>query len=87
MRAPLRAIDGFSRILIDDHSKNLPAEAQEYLRDVRTSTQQMGKLVDDLLAFSRLGRLPINRQLVHVRTKREITSACWDYSWLQAGAV
>lgn len=62
LRAPLRAIDGFSRILLQDYLAALPLEGQEYLRDVRTSTQQMGALVDDLLAFSRLGRHPISRR-------------------------
>ena len=64
LRAPLRAIDGFSRILLQDYLTALPADAQEYLRDVRASTQQMGELVDDLLAFSRLSRQPIQRQPV-----------------------
>lgn len=64
LRAPLRAIDGFSRILIQDYLADLPADAQEYLHDVRASTQQMGHLVDDLLDFSRLSRQPIKRQVV-----------------------
>lgn len=62
LRAPLRAIDGFSRILLESYAAELPAEAQEYLRDVRANTQQMGRLVDDLLAFSRLGRLTMRMQ-------------------------
>jgi signal transduction histidine kinase len=64
LRAPLRAIDGFSRILIQDYIKDLPEDAQEYLRDIRTSTQQMGHLVDDLLAFARLGRQAVKKQMV-----------------------
>jgi PAS domain S-box-containing protein len=62
LRAPLRAIDGFSQILLDEYSAALPAEAQEYLRDVRENTRCMGQLVDDLLALARLGRLPLNMQ-------------------------
>ena len=62
LRTPLRAIDGFSQILLEEHSAVLPPEAQEYLRDVRANTQQMGQLVDDLLALSRLGRQPLNTQ-------------------------
>jgi len=64
LRAPLRAIDGFSRILLQEFAEALPADAQEYLRDVRASTQQMGELVDDLLAFSRLSRQPLEQQVV-----------------------
>ncbi|MGE3776892.1 MAG: PAS domain S-box protein, partial [Pirellulaceae bacterium] len=64
LRAPLRAIDGFSRILISEYGTTLPPEAREYLEDIRANTQQMGRLVDDLLAFSRLNRHPIKRQRV-----------------------
>ena len=56
LRAPLRAVDGFSRILIDDYAPELSAEARRYLHRVRDGAQRMGQLVDGLLAFSRLGR-------------------------------
>jgi PAS domain S-box-containing protein len=62
LRAPLRAIDGFSQILLEEYSAELPAEAQEYLRDVRANTQCMGQLVDDLLALARLGRQPLKTE-------------------------
>jgi PAS domain S-box-containing protein len=61
LRAPLRAIDGFSRILIDKYVAGLPPEAARYLGLVRSNTQQMGHLVNDLLALSRLGRTPITK--------------------------
>jgi PAS domain S-box-containing protein len=64
LRAPLRAIDGFSRILSEEHAADLPQEAQRYLGLVRTSARQMGKLIDDLLAFSRLSRQPLAKQSV-----------------------
>jgi PAS domain S-box-containing protein len=56
LRAPLRAIDGFSKILIEDFSSGLPDEVQRLLAVVRRNTEQMGRLIDDLLAFSRLSR-------------------------------
>jgi two-component system, sensor histidine kinase and response regulator len=56
LRAPLRAVDGFSRILLDKYAPQLPPDAQRYLSLVRSNTLQMGHLVDDLLAFSHLGR-------------------------------
>lgn len=62
LRAPLRAIDGFSRILMEDHALQLAPEAQRYLRLVRDNTRQMGNLVDDLLAFSRLSRQELRKQ-------------------------
>jgi len=66
LRAPLRAIDGFSRILIEDHSRKLDADAKRVLEVIRTNTRQMGRLIDDLLAFSRLGRKPIERSPVNM---------------------
>ena len=64
LRAPLRAIDGFARILLEDCAPQLTAEAQRYLQRVRYNTLQMGRLVDDLLALSRLGRQPLAKQPV-----------------------
>lgn len=64
LRAPLRSIDGFSRILLEEYAENLPEDGKRYLNLVRSNTQQMGELVDDLLAFSRLGRHPLNKQAV-----------------------
>ena len=65
LRAPLRAIDGFSRILIEDYVAQLPAEMARLLGAVRKNTQQMGELIDDLLAFSRLSRQPVNKRTVN----------------------
>jgi two-component system cell cycle sensor histidine kinase/response regulator CckA len=56
LRAPLRAIDGFSRILLKDYAGRLDAEGQRLLDIIRANTRNMGQLIDDLLAFSRLGR-------------------------------
>jgi PAS domain S-box-containing protein len=64
LRAPLRAIDGFSRILLEDFAGPLPEQANAYLQLVRDNTRQMGHLVDDLLAFSRLGRQSLTKQTV-----------------------
>ncbi|HEV8062137.1 MAG TPA: ATP-binding protein, partial [Gemmataceae bacterium] len=64
LRAPLRAIDGFSRILLEDYGASLPEEGKAYLKLVRDNTKQMAQLVDDLLAFSRLGRMALAKQSV-----------------------
>jgi light-regulated signal transduction histidine kinase (bacteriophytochrome) len=56
LRAPLRAIDGFSRILREDHAAALDAEGLRLLGVIRTNRRKMAQLIDDLLAFSRLGR-------------------------------
>lgn len=62
LRAPLRAVDGFGRILEDEYGPELPPEAQRYLNLIRDNTRQMGALIQDLLAFSRLGRQPLRKQ-------------------------
>jgi signal transduction histidine kinase len=56
LRSPLRALDGYTRILLEDHAPELAGAVQEYVRDIRRNARKMGQLVDDLLAFSRLGR-------------------------------
>jgi len=64
LRAPLRAIDGFSRILLEDYIAELPTEAQYYFQLVRDNAQKMGHLVDDLLTFARLSRQPLSKRSV-----------------------
>jgi signal transduction histidine kinase len=64
LRAPLRAIDGFSRIVIEDDVGTLTDEQRRYLGLVRDNTQVMGTLIDDLLAFSRLANQPLARKRV-----------------------
>ncbi|MFC1548617.1 PAS domain S-box protein [Candidatus Omnitrophota bacterium] len=59
LRAPLRAIDGFSQILLEDHSKELNSEGKRLLGVVRNNAGKMGELIDDLLDFSRAGRKEI----------------------------
>lgn len=56
LRAPLRAIDGFSRMLNEDYEAVLPEEAQNLLTRIRHNAKRMGDLINDLLAFSRIGR-------------------------------
>jgi PAS domain S-box-containing protein len=62
LRAPLRAVDGFSQAVLEDYGAQLPSEGRHYLRTIRQGAQRMGVLIDDLLTFSRLSRLPLNKQ-------------------------
>jgi light-regulated signal transduction histidine kinase (bacteriophytochrome) len=64
LRAPLRAVDGFSQALIEDYTELLPEEGRRYLETIRKGAQKMGTLIDDLLVFSRLGRQPIHQKAV-----------------------
>jgi PAS domain S-box-containing protein len=56
LRAPLRAIDGFTALLESDHGAELDEEGQDYLHRVRAAAQRMAHLIDDLLDLSRLSR-------------------------------
>jgi light-regulated signal transduction histidine kinase (bacteriophytochrome) len=64
LRAPLRAISGFSKIVLEDHSAGMDADGLRYLQLVEKSALQMGQLIDDLLTFSRTGRQALNVQPV-----------------------
>lgn len=64
LRAPLRAMDGFSRAVLEDYGPQLPEEGLRYLNIIRSNTQKMGALIDDLLTFSRLSRAPMSRQRI-----------------------
>jgi signal transduction histidine kinase len=64
LRAPLRAMDGFSKLVAEEHATLLPQDAQRHLRLVRESAQHMGDLIDDLLTFSRLARQPLRKQRI-----------------------
>ena len=68
LRAPLRAIDGFSRGLVEDYARSLDPEAARLLGVVRRNAIRMGTLMDDLLAFSRLSRQPLSKHTVDPRT-------------------
>lgn len=75
LRAPLRAMGSFSRILLKDHAAALPDEVREYLQDIRANARQMGQLVDDLLAFSHLGCQPMRKQTV---SPARLVNECWQ---------
>ncbi len=61
LRSPLRAIDGYSNILLEDYEETLDDDGQKLLKLVIKNTQRMSQLIDDLLAFSRLGRTAIKK--------------------------
>ena len=61
LRAPLRSMDGFSQALLEDYKDRLDATGQDYLRRVRTATQRMAMLIDDLLALSSITRGEMRR--------------------------
>ncbi|HWZ26959.1 MAG TPA: CHASE3 domain-containing protein [Gemmatimonadales bacterium] len=61
LRAPLRAISGFARLLLQEHAANLDPEGARLLGVIRVNTERMGRLIDDLLSLSRFSRQPLVR--------------------------
>ena len=75
LRAPLRAIDGFSQALLEDYLDDLKPDAQNYLDRLRKASQRMGQLIDDLLMLSRVTRSDMRRQRVNLtETARAIVT-------------
>jgi signal transduction histidine kinase len=73
LRAPLRAVDGFARMLQEDQAERLDAEGRRLLDVVRANSRQMGQLIDDLLAFSKLSRQePAKRSVDMAALVREV---------------
>jgi PAS domain S-box-containing protein len=64
LRAPLRGIDGWSLALSEDYGSLLDATARQYMDRVRSETQRMGRLIDNLLQLSRTARAPLHRESV-----------------------
>lgn len=74
LRSPLRAIDGFTRILQEDYAEKLDDEGRRLLGVVCGNSRKMGELIDDLLEFSRLGRKPLSATTIDMkRLVEEVT--------------
>jgi signal transduction histidine kinase len=75
LRAPLRAIDGFSQVLLEDCADRLDEQGRNYLQRVRAATQRMALLIDDMLKLSRITRAEVGREEVDLSAiVREIVS-------------
>jgi PAS domain S-box-containing protein len=68
LRAPLRSIDGYSRILFEDYNAHLDQEGKRLINVIVNNASRMGKLIDDLLDFSRLGRKDIQRTYIDMES-------------------
>jgi signal transduction histidine kinase len=66
LKAPLRGIDGYSRLLLEDHAANLNDEGRTFLQTIKGSTAEMGQLIDDLLEYSRLERREFKQDRVEL---------------------
>ena len=74
LRAPLRSIDGFSHILIEDYGGQLPPEGIGYLERVRAAAKRMAELIDDLLNLARVTRSPLQLKLTNLSAMVESIS-------------
>jgi signal transduction histidine kinase len=88
LKAPLRGIDGYSRLLLEDHVADLNDEGRSFLQTIRGSTVEMTQLIDDLLEYSRLERREFKADLLELgpliktvveQKKREITDSSVDF--------
>lgn len=75
LRAPLRAIDGFCRLLEEDYIQFLPEDGKNIFVRIHNNTKRMGQLIDDLLGFSRLGRQPVVKSTVQAA---DLVTNTWD---------
>ena len=83
LRTPLRAVDSFSQAVLEDYGDQLPEEGRRYLQTIRNGAQRMATLIDDLLTFSRLSRVPLDNQAVDTETL--VRDAVEDLKNQQAG--
>jgi light-regulated signal transduction histidine kinase (bacteriophytochrome) len=75
LRAPLRAIDGFSQALLEDYGDSLDAQGQDYLQRIRGATQRMSELIDALLGLSRVTRAELQRESIDLSAMAEAVAA------------
>ncbi|HEY5975708.1 MAG TPA: PAS domain S-box protein [Geobacteraceae bacterium] len=79
LRSPLRAVDGYAHILLEDFAPSLPGEARPYLHRMSGNVRRMGNLIDDLLTYSRLNRQPLHRQTIDLAAlAREVLTELED---------
>ncbi len=75
LRAPLRAVNGFAAMVMNEYGGQLPAPGKHYLERIQKGAGRMGLLIDDLLAFSRLSRQAVQRQPVDMN---RLVQSAWE---------
>jgi signal transduction histidine kinase len=68
LRAPLRVVDSFCQMFLEDYGEAIPAEGRRMLDQARAGSQRMSQLIDDLLAFARFGSAPLRTGVVDMRS-------------------
>jgi PAS domain S-box-containing protein len=85
LKAPLRGIDGYSRLLLTDHSEQLDDEGRKFLAHIRQATKHMGMLIDDLLSYSRLERREVTLARQPLATAVEVVLSGYRTEFAAAG--
>jgi signal transduction histidine kinase len=83
MRAPLRAMQGYSQILMETAGPTLSLEASDYLRRIMRSAERLDALIQDVLTYSRVARAPV--ELKPINLERMAETVISDHPALQAG--
>ena len=88
LKAPLRGIDGYSQLLLDEYGRSLDDDGRTFLETIQTSTDEMSQLIDDLLAYSRLERRELKTDRIELASivnslveekKREVSERPVDF--------
>jgi PAS domain S-box-containing protein len=87
LKAPLRGIDGYSRLLMTEHHERLDDEGRRFLANIRQATQHMGVLIDDLLAYSRLERRELTMTALPLAALVESVLEPYRLDFAQRGVV
>ncbi|MCF2487531.1 ATP-binding protein [Dyadobacter sp. CY347] len=85
LRAPLRAVNGFTQILLEDYIEQLGEDAQYLLTEIIANSNKMGQLIDNLLDFSRLSKQQIS--VTHVDTDKMVNSVITQLKQLEPGRI
>lgn len=75
LRAPLRAINGFSHALIEDYGDCLDAQGQQYVQRIYSATQRMSQLIDDMLSLAHVARTELRGRVVDLSSMAETIAA------------
>jgi PAS domain S-box-containing protein len=75
LRAPLRAVDSFALMLEEDYGSQLDGEARRFIHVIRSGAQKMAQLIDDLLAFSRVGRFSLQTETIDMTAMAHAATA------------
>jgi hypothetical protein len=87
LKAPLRGIDGYSKLLLDEYGGSLNEEATHFIKSIRSSTLQMNQLIDDLLSYSRLERSQIKQEKIAIKPFVEQLLAGYSSEFNKTGTV